>query len=332
MNVVQQISHLNELSRTNPDIPPFVSRLTERKLGMGQMTTLQVNLGKMCNQTCKHCHVDAGPTRKEIMTRETIEHCLRALDQYPFTIVDLTGGAPEMNPHFRWFVEQIRERGQHVISRCNLTIIEANAKYADLPEFYARHRVEVVSSLPSFDSATTDRQRGDGVFVKSISALKKLNAVGYAKDPELPLNLVYNPNGAFLPSDQGELELEFKTRLRDQHGIEFNNLYAITNMPISRFMDYLVLSKNLESYMRRLSQQFNPAAVPTVMCRSMISVGWDGQIYDCDFNQMLELKVAPEMNIAQFNGEQLAHRSIVVGNHCYGCTAGSGSSCGGKTV
>ena len=324
----EQIKQLSELSRGDLALPPFASRLEKGELGMGEMSTLQVNVGKMCNQTCKHCHVDAGPTRKEIMTKETLSDCLRALDQIPFKIVDITGGAPEMNPHFRWFVEEIRARGRHVISRCNLTIIEASAKYSDIPEFYAKNKVEVVSSLPSFDSATTDRQRGDGVFAKSISALKKLNAVGYGQT--LPLNLVYNPNGAFLPGNQEELEAEFKTRLQEQFGIVFNHLYVITNMPISRFMDYLILSKNFEKYMSRLNSQFNPEALKTVMCRSMISVGWDGQIYDCDFNQMLELNTMPKMNISQFNGAQLSQRKIVVGNHCYGCTAGSGSSCGGS--
>jgi radical SAM/Cys-rich protein len=246
--------------------------------------------------------------------------------------VDITGGAPEMNPNFRWFVEEVRKRGKHVMVRCNLTIIEANEKYRDLPEFFKRHGVEVVSSLPSFDAFTTDSQRGDGVFQKSITALKRLNAVGYGKDPALKLNLVYNPNGAFLPGNQVELEAEFKSKLRDGHGIEFNSLYTITNMPISRFLEYLNKSGNLLPYMRRLNQQYNPAAAENVMCRSMISVGWDGKIYDCDFNQMLEIETEPALNIAQFDGQRLACRKIVTGPHCYGCTAGAGSSCGGTVT
>jgi radical SAM/Cys-rich protein len=288
----------------------------------------------MCNQTCKHCHVDAGPTRKEIMTKDTMQSCLNALDAFSgFAVVDLTGGAPEMNPNFRWFVEEIRARGKHVISRCNLTIIEANEKYAYLPEWYAKQQVEVVSSLPSFEAGSTDRQRGNGVFGKSITALKKLNAAGYGTDPKLPLNLVYNPVGAFLPGDQAELEAQFKSHLKSEYDVVFNSLFTITNMPISRFLDYLILSKNFEAYMRRLNQQFNPTAVSTVMCRTMISIGWDGSLYDCDFNQMLELKVAcPSNHIAEFNADSLLNRKIVVNSHCYGCTAGAGSSCGGSLV
>jgi len=323
----EQMKVLNEL-----DLPSFSGRLEGGALPPLSLHTLQVNLGKMCNQTCKHCHVDAGPTRKEIMSRATMDECLRALDLHPFEVVDLTGGAPEMNPDFRWFVEQIRARGRQVISRCNLTIIEAHAKYADLPEWYAHHQVEVVSSLPSFSAGQTDRQRGNGVFAKSISALKKLNAAGYGVQPGLTLHLVYNPNGAFLPGDQQELEAQFKEKLREEFGIEFNHLYTITNMPISRFLDYLIDSKNLNGYMKRLNDNFNPSALQTVMCRSMISVSWDGRIYDCDFNQMLELPVASKSTMADFNAEKLLGRKIVVGPHCYGCTAGSGSSCGGSLV
>lgn len=296
---------------------------------MAEMATLQINVGKMCNQTCKHCHVDAGPTRKEIMTRETMAHCLRALDNYPFQIVDLTGGAPEMNPDFRWLVEECTKRGKHVMVRCNLTIIEANEKYADLPDFFGQNAIEVVSSLPSFDKNLTDRQRGDGVFKKSIAALKKLNAVGYGHDLRLKLNLVYNPNGAFLPGDQADLETQFKIHLQEEFGIVFNNLYTITNMPISRFLEYLVHSENLGPYMTKLIQQFNAAAVNAVMCRSMLSVSWDGKLYDCDFNQMLEIPVESITHISQFNGQLLSKRKIAVGPHCYGCTAGAGSSCGG---
>lgn len=314
------------------EIPEFHSRLPGREISMLPMTVMQVNVGKLCNQTCKHCHVDAGPARKEVMTRETMQLCLDALDRYPFPTVDITGGAPEMNPHFRWFVEQVKARGRHVMDRCNLTIIESNPKYHDLPEFFKKHKMEVVSSLPSFSAQLTDRQRGDGVFGKSIRALKRLNEAGYGRDPELKLHLVYNPNGAFLPGPQDELEQEFKKHLKDEYGIVFNSLYTITNMPISRFLEYLEASGNLQSYMARLSQVFNPTAAENVMCRSMISIGWDGKIYDCDFNQMLEIPVQSKMHISQFDGQKLACRKIALNQHCYGCTAGSGSSCGGAVA
>lgn len=317
---------------TTDEIPAFSARLPEGVLKPTGLTTLQINVGKMCNQVCKHCHVDAGPTRKEIMTRETMEQCLSALDRHPFQSVDLTGGAPEMNPNFRWFVEEIRKRGLHVMVRCNLTIIEANEKYADLPQFFAKHKVEVISSLPSYSSATTNRQRGNGVFEKSISALKKLNAVGFGHQPDLKLNLVYNPNGAFLPGPQEELEKEFKSRLQNDFGIIFNQLYVITNMPISRFLEYLVESKNISPYMQKLSANFNPGTVSSLMCRSILSVSWDGQLYDCDFNQMLDLNVKPAMSIGNFDPQKMLDRNIVTGQHCYGCTAGTGSSCGGSLV
>lgn len=297
--------------------------------------TLQVNLGKMCNQVCKHCHVDAGPDRKEIMTRATMEHCLKALDQSNISNVDLTGGAPEMNPDFRWFVEELSSRNLHIMVRCNLTIILANKKYHDLPEFFKSHKVEVISSLPHFSARRTNAQRGDGVFEKSIDALKMLNNVGYGQaDSDLKLNLVYNPSGAFLPGDQQSLENEFKSKLKKDHDIVFNDLYAITNLPISRFLDYLVASGNYEDYLHKLITAFNPGAVDGVMCRNTISVGWDGYLYDCDFNQMLELKMkngTPD-HIRDFDLDALTKRNIILNNHCYGCTAGAGSSCGGTVV
>ncbi|WP_353128375.1 arsenosugar biosynthesis radical SAM (seleno)protein ArsS [Parapedobacter pyrenivorans] len=297
-----------------------------------QIDTLQVNIGKMCNQTCKHCHVDAGPDRKEIMTAETMQLCLDVLRQHEqLTVVDLTGGAPEMNPNFRWFVEQLTRMGKHVIVRCNLTIILANKKYADLPDFYRKHRVEVVSSLPFYAQDRTDRQRGNGVFDASIRALQLLNRAGYGKEGSgMKLNLVYNPSGAFLPSGQIALETTYREVLRQRFSIEFNELFVITNMPISRFLDYLLMSGNYENYMEKLIHAYNPAAAANVMCRNTLSVGWDGYLYDCDFNQMLELKVNCEsQHIREFNHQTLKEREIVVGNHCYGCTAGSGSSCGG---
>ena len=295
----------------------------------------QVNVGKMCNQVCNHCHVDAGPDRKEIMTRATMQQCLNILATNPtFKTVDLTGGAPEMNPDFRWFVDEIKKLGKHVIVRCNLTIILANKKYFDLPEYFKNHQIEVVSSLPSYTQDRTDRQRGDGVFQDSIKALQMLNAVGYGIEGSgLTLNLVYNPAGAFLPPSQEALQKEYKTELMKLFGIQFNQLFAITNMPISRYLDYLLQSGNYEKYMEKLTAAFNPTAAKSVMCRNTLSIGWDGFIYDCDFNQMLDLKVdCSSKHIADFNAENLNNRSIVVNQHCYGCTAGSGSSCGGSVA
>ena len=298
---------------------------------------MQINVGKVCNQTCKHCHVDAGPDRKEIMTQQTMQQCLDALDSSdaegsPISTVDITGGAPEMNPHFRWFVEELSRRGKHIMARCNLTIILANPKYHDLPEFFKKHKVEVISSLPHFSARRTDAQRGEGVFEKSVRALQMLNQAGYGKDnPELPLQLVYNPAGAFLPASQASLEKEFRQKLKKDFDIDFNNLYVITNLPISRFLDYLLQSGNYESYMDKLVNSFNPSAAAGVMCRNTLSIGWDGQLYDCDFNQMLDLLVdeRASRHISDFDLHALNRREIILNQHCYGCTAGAGSSCGG---
>jgi radical SAM/Cys-rich protein len=295
----------------------------------------QVNVGKMCNQVCKHCHVDAGPDRKEIMTRETMQLCLNVLKDTGIKTVDLTGGAPELNPDFRWFVEEIKKLGKHIIVRCNLTIILANKRFHDLPDFFRLHKIEVVSSLPSFTQDRTDRQRGDGVFDDSIKALKMLNEAGYGEeDSGLILNLVYNPAGAFLPPSQDALEKEYKLELMKRFNIHFNNLFAITNMPISRYLDYLLSTGNYDKYMDKLIAAFNPATVKNVMCRNTISVSWDGFLYDCDFNQMLELPVSIEASrhLRDFDLESLNNRNIVLKQHCYGCTAGTGSSCGGAVT
>lgn len=295
----------------------------------------QINIGKMCNQVCKHCHVDAGPDRQEIMTRETMLQCLNVLAaNESFKTVDLTGGAPELNPDFRWFVAEIKKLNRHIIVRCNLTIILANKRFYDLPEFFKKHYIEVVSSLPFYSKGRTDRQRGDGVFENSIKALQMLNAVGYGlEESDLKLNLVYNPAGAFLPPSQSSLEKEFKAALKKDFNISFHSLYAITNLPISRFLDYLLQSGNYETYMEKLLTAYNPAAAANVMCRNTLSISWDGYIYDCDFNQMLDLKVACNAkHISQFNDTDLLDRDIVVNQHCFGCTAGAGSSCGGTVV
>lgn len=334
-----QLKVLQAPRTTGASFPAFSEKLEKAGLFPLRPTgikILQINLGKMCNQTCKHCHVDAGPDRKEIMTRETMQLCLDALIHSPeITTVDLTGGAPEMNPDFRWFVEELSKLERQVIVRCNLTIILANKKYHDLPTFFKQHKIHVVSSLPYFQASRTDAQRGDGVFEKSIKALQMLNEVGYGKEGSgLLLDLVYNPSGAFMPSGQQSLEAEFKRRLKSGFNIEFNSLFCITNLPISRFLDYLVTSGNYDSYMHKLIDAFNPVAAAGVMCRNTISVGWDGNLYDCDFNQMLELNVeesAPQ-HIRDFNIKALDSRSIMLNQHCYGCTAGAGSSCGGETV
>ncbi len=295
---------------------------------------LQINVGKRCNQTCAHCHVDAGPDRKEVMPREVMEACLDFLARTDIPTLDITGGAPEMHPHFREIVERASALGRHVIDRCNLTITRL-PNYAYLPEFLAEHKVEVIASLPSYASKQTDTQRGDGVFEDSLAALKRFNALGYGKEGTgLALSLVTNPVGAFLPGSQQSLEKDWKRQLKRHYDIDFNNLYTITNMPISRYLDFLLRSGNLEAYMEKLITAFNPSAVDGVMCRTMLSVGWDGRLYDCDFNQMLDMTVVPTSPQTIFDAtiEGLRTRSIMIGQHCYGCTAGAGSSCGGVTT
>lgn len=305
-----------------------------RPLKATGITVLQLNVGKLCNQTCRHCHVDAAPDRTESMSRETAALCIEALAKSEIPTVDITGGAPELNQNFRWLVEQARRLQRHVMDRCNLSVLLLPAQ-ADLAEFLAAHHVEIVASLPYYKVQQTDAQRGDGVFKKSIEGLQRLNQLGYGRpNSGLVLNLVYNPVGAFLPPKQDAIESQFRKELRKHHGIEFNRLYTIANMPISRFLEFLVESGNYDGYMERLANAFNPAAAAGVMCRYTLSVAWDGTLYDCDFNQMLNLPVdqrAPR-HIRDFNPLALNDRSIVTGNHCYGCTAGPGSSCGGSVT
>lgn len=311
-----------------------VEGATSGPLRAGTIDIFQINVGKLCNQTCRHCHVDAGPDRREVMTRETMQLCLEALERTAIPTVDITGGAPELNPNFRWLVAECRARGRHVMDRCNLTVLET-APHQDLPDFFAEHGVEVVCSLPHYRAAGTDRQRGEGVFDRSIAALRRLNAVGYGSGaPGRRLVLVTNPVGAYLPGSQPSLEAEWKRELWRLHGVRFDALYCITNMPISRFLEWLIDSNNLEAYMERLVTAFNPAAIQGLMCRNTISVGWDGRLYDCDFNQMLDLGIvstAPA-HVRDFRVDRLNGREIVVGRHCFGCTAGAGSSCGGTIV
>jgi radical SAM/Cys-rich protein len=294
----------------------------------------QINVGKVCNQECHHCHVDAGPRRTESMTRETAELCMRVLAGTDIPTLDITGGAPEMNPSFEYLVRTAHRLGRHVIDRCNLTILLADG-FRHLPELLARHQVEVVASLPHYRSLNTDKQRGDGVFEASIEALRRLNEIGYGDGASgLRLVLVTNPVGAFLPAHQASLEDEWKRELLRLHGVRFDALYAITNMPIRRYREWLEESGNYERYQQKLIEAFNPAAAAGVMCRNTLSVGWDGRLYDCDFNQMLELELgfgAPR-HLRDFRRARLDRRRIVTGSHCFGCTAGAGSSCGGATA
>ena len=316
---------------------PFARALAESGLApltATGITVFQINVGKLCNQTCGHCHVDAGPDRREIMTRETAELCIQALRGTAIPLVDITGGAPELNPNFRWLVEQSRGLGRRVMDRSNLSVLLLPAQQG-LADFLAANQVEIVASLPYFLEPQTDAQRGAGVFAKSIEALRKLNALGYGQEgSKLRLNLVYNPVGAFLPPAQPAAEADFKRELAARHGIVFHSLYTITNMPINRFLDFLLRSGNYDRYMEKLVNAYNPVAAAGVMCRYTLSVGWDGTLYDCDFNQMLDLPLGFDTpaHIRDFQTSIHGSRRITVGQHCYGCTAGSGSSCGGVTA
>jgi radical SAM/Cys-rich protein len=320
-----------QLRRHGIDLPP---------LGID---TLQVNVTKLCNQVCRHCHVDASPARKEMLSPEGVAKCLEILEQHAqITRLDITGGAPELHPGFDAFVERAVGLGKHVMVRHNLTVqIDGNPQTGEnkeyLPQFFARNRVEVISSLPYYQEYFTDAQRGSGVFKKSMEAMQRLNAVGYGIDGSgLILNLVYNPVGPYLPPAQAGLEADYKRELKNKFGLVFNSLFTITNMPINRFKLHLDKSGQYEAYMEKLLAGFNPAAAEGVMCRSLISVGHDGRIYDCDFNQMLELQAtgaggAP-LSIFDFDFSKVLKRRIRFDDHCLGCTAGSGSSCGGATI
>jgi radical SAM/Cys-rich protein len=295
---------------------------------------LQINVGKKCNQTCRHCHVDAGPDRTEMMPPDVVDACLRVLAESAIPTLDITGGAPELHPDFRRIVAAGTAVGRRVIDRCNLTITRL-PNYRWIPPFLAEHRVEITASLPYFQGRQTDAQRGEGVFDESIAALRELNALGYGRAGSgLVLNLVTNPVGAFLPPDQRAAERDWKRELERRHGIVFDRLFTITNMPISRFLEHLDEKGQAEAYLMRLVLGFNPAAAAGVMCRTTLSVGWDGTLYDCDFNQMLDLPVGETLprHIRDFDAARLAGRTIALGPHCFGCTAGAGSSCGGAVA
>ncbi|MCY4561759.1 MAG: arsenosugar biosynthesis radical SAM protein ArsS [Flavobacteriaceae bacterium] len=334
----KQLQLLSNSIFLSGQLPTFSQKLQSHKLPSikpKQLEILQLNIGYMCNQVCAHCHVDAGPDRKEKMSKPTMSQCLQVAHKHKIKTLDITGGAPEMHPDFRWFIKEAKAAEiPEIIIRSNLTILRANKKYYDLPDFFKEHQLHIISSLPFYRRGKTDRQRGDGVFNKSIEALQKLNEVGYGlQGTGLEIDLVYNPLGAYLPRGQEELEEEYKHALREDFGIEFNNLYCITNLPISRFLDFLVASGNFEGYMTKLVNAFNPSTVGNLMCTNTISVSYDGYLYDCDFNQMLELNVSSKSNhISNFEMDALQNRNVCISQHCYGCTAGAGSSCQGTVV
>ena len=304
-------------------------------LAPARLDIFQVNLGKLCNMTCRHCHVDAGPDRADaMMSDETVDLVVDALRRSSAHTVDLTGGAPELHPRFKDVVEAAVGSGKHVMDRSNLTVLLL-PRNAGLSDWLAERRVEIVASMPHFRRLNTDAQRGKGTFERSIEALRLLNAAGYGRgDPARRLTLVSNPAGAFLGASQATAELEWKQSLAREHGVGFDRLFVLNNMPISRFLEWLVESGNLDTYMQRLVQAFNPAAIDGLMCRNTLSIGWDGRLYDCDFNQMLDLEMATAggAHISTFSEEAWLRRRIVTARHCFGCTAGAGSSCGGQTA
>lgn len=334
MTTAATVSQLDTLDSV-ASIKPFAEKLKEIDAyplkSQTHINTMQMNTGKVCNLSCKHCHVEAGPQRTESMSQDTMAKCLQVMADHQIMNLDITGGAPELNPHHPWLIEEAIKLKRHVITRCNLTVLD-NEEYAWLSELYARHKVEVVSSLPYYTQKDADRMRGNGVFQSSIKILKKLNDLGYGQEGSgLALNLVYNPGGAFLPPAQQGIEADYRRHLLNQYGITFNSLFAIGNFPVGRFLTFLQKSGNFQAYMQKLAAAFNPTTVSNVMCRDQISVSWDGHLYDCDFNQMLELR-CKSRHISDCSADDLKEREIAVHNHCYACTAGSGSSCGGAVV
>ena len=322
------------LLKQRVDIVPFAEKLEQtglKPLCAAAIDILQLNITRRCNMSCKHCHVNAGPGRSEMMLEDVMKKCLDIARQYDVSTIDITGGAPEMHPLLEWFLNEAAQMKKRVILRSNLVILLEEA-YRPFIELYARLGIEVVGSLPDYRKDRADKQRGTSAFERSIEVLRQLNAKGYAKPGTgLVLDLVHNPAGAFLPGPQRSLEQEYKRQLADRCGVYFNKLFCLTNCPIGRYLEYLVRSDNLDDYMIDLVRAYNPSAALNVMCRTTLSVGWDGRLYDCDFNQMLKLTInhgAPD-HIRQFNYSVLANREIVVANHCYCCTAGAGSSCQG---
>ncbi len=316
----------------------FAEKLAEHSLPLRHTRTevLQINVGKLCNLTCVHCHVNAGPKRKEVMTRETVDRITDWLAATDIPTVDLTGGAPEMIPDFKYFVQRLKalRPPRRVIDRCNLTIL-VEPGYEDFASFLAAHQVEIIASMPCYSPENVNAQRGEGVFDGSIKGLQLLNSLGYGHHPALPLDLVYNPNGAFLPGPQAELETEYKRELKAHFGIVFDRLYTITNLPIARFASYLRNNNKLGDYMLLLNDAFNPATVEGLMCRNTINVSWQGKVFDCDFNQMLKMQwrdADRPLSLWDIDAATVENRDILTGDHCFGCTAGAGSSCGGALV
>jgi radical SAM/Cys-rich protein len=329
-----QLAALDALSLPGGDFEARLRESGREGLAPAALEIFQINLGKLCNMSCRHCHVDAGPDRVvENMDRATVDLCLAALDRTSAHTVDITGGAPELNPHFRSLVEACVSRGKHVIDRCNLSILLVS-RCSDLPEWLGERGVEIVASLPHWRRPSTDAQRGEGAWDRSIEALRRLNAAGYGRgDPRRRLTLMHNPAGAFLPAQQASLEREWREGLARTTGVTFDRLIALTNMPIARFLDWLEASGNLAGYLEMLVRGFNPATLDGLMCRNTLSIGWDGRLFDCDFNQMLELEAeVMRPHVRDLDPAALQRRRIRTGRHCFGCTAGAGSSCGGATV
>lgn len=316
------------VENSNNNLPTFFEKVQNKQylLSEENPTTMQINVGSLCNIICSHCHVDGGPTRTNNMTKETFENIIEAFRYGNYKIIDITGGAPEMNPNFRWFLEAISKYAKKIIVRTNLIILMVRG-YQDIPELYKKLKVEIVASLPYYNEKVVAKQRGKGVFPKSIQVLKQLNELGYGKSDELILNLVYNPNGAYLPPKQEVLEKTYKKKLLDNFGVVFNNLFVITNNPIGRFSKFLHNENLYNGYMLKLYKAYNEDTVQNLMCRSMISVGPDGNLYDCDFNMIEKLSLQGNItNIKQLRNKKIGIRKIATDLHCYGCTAGSGSS------
>jgi radical SAM/Cys-rich protein len=319
------------------DSPSFAGKI--REINMSPLCAkgieiFQINTGRRCNLSCRHCHVNAGPQRTEIMSKPVLDKCLEILSSFPISTIDITGGSPEMNPNLEWFIGEAARLNRRLIVRSNLTLL-LEEPYRHFIDVFAQNKVEIVTSLPDYLETKSDRQRGKGVFGKVIGALRELNSRGYGmKDSGLLIDIVHNPVGAYLPGPQAALEHEYHERLLTEQGVRFNQLFCLTNLPVGRYLDYLIESGNFEEYLSALCHSFNPAAVKNVMCLTMLSVGWDGSLYDCDFNQMLDLTVnsgAPA-SIMDFDMDKLKNREIVINNHCYGCVAGCGSSCQGVTT
>lgn len=333
MEQQKQLQTLRDIG-PNPSFADKIEQIGRSPLTSTGVDILQINVGKVCNLRCRHCHVEAGPDRREVMSREVLQACLEIFGASAIPTVDITGGAPEMNPHLSWFIEEVGPFERRLIVRTNLLVL-LDEKYEHLIDVYVKNRVEVVASLPHYRQDRTDKQRGEGAFKGIVEMIKVLNRKGYGQEGSgLILDIVHNPVGAYLPGSQEALEHEYRRRLRQEYGVVFNNLFCITNVPVGRYLEYLLKTENFEDYMTELVSAFNPAAVGRVMCKTTVSVGWDGSLYDCDFNQMLALPVnhgAPD-HIDDFDLDRLRNRQIVIANHCYGCTAGCGSSCQGQTA